>query len=97
GFADATGKLNYIHVRVAGVPIDLARNPQDDAEQDEERHGSHEERVILLTERDVKERVNANQSTADHQRARAATEEVAAIPGNQTGRGQGRDRIGRGE
>src|SRR2546423_5875408 len=67
-------------LRIAGVPIDFARHPHDDAEQDEERDGSHEERVILLTQGDVEKSVNADQPAADHQGAGAAAEEVTAIP-----------------
>src|SRR3954470_1325130 len=84
-------------VRVARVPIDFARHPHDDAEQNEERDCSHEQRVVLLAQSNVKERVNAEEPATDHEGARAAPEEVAAIPGDQTGRGQRRDRVGGGE
>src|SRR5205823_345523 len=83
-----TGKLTGGSVRVACVPIDFARHPHDDAEEQEERDRSHEQRVVLLAQSNVKEGVNTKEPAANHQRPRAAPEEVAAIPRDQTRRRQ---------
>jgi hypothetical protein len=53
-------------VPVPRVPIDLARHIHDDGEQNEKRDRSHEESVVLLSQRDVEEGVNAQQPAADH-------------------------------
>src|ERR1041385_2892939 len=75
---------------VARIPIHLSCHVHDDGEHDEQRNCTHEQRVILLTQRDVEKQVNASQSCADHERTDAAAEEKTAVPCyQQCGRGSG--------
>ena len=50
---------------------------------DEERNRAHQQRVILLSQSDVKKRVNTRQTGAYHQCPSAAAEEEPAIPRDQ--------------
>ena len=68
------------NTRVARVPIDLARYVHHDGEDDEQRDRSHQQRVILLAQRDVEKCVNARETRADHQRSYAPAEEKSTIP-----------------
>src|SRR5947209_2367764 len=52
--------------RVARVPINFPRHVHHDCQHDEERDRAHKQRVILLSQRDVKKEVNAGESRTDH-------------------------------
>src|ERR1700756_4328984 len=79
--------------RVACVPIYFTGHVHYDCQDNKERDGAHEQRVILLPQSDVEKQVHTCQSGADHECAHAASQEKPAIPCDQQHRCHRRDQV----